>query len=296
MDHELIAQVVQAVMARLSAPDGPQGGPPPIPVEVSGRHVHLSRMDFETLFGPGKMEKASDISQPGQFLSAHRVRLIGPRGAIDRVAVLGPPRKQTQVEVSLTDAVALGLRPPVRQSGDLAGSADIYIQAGEKMLFAASSAIVAARHLHMTPADAACCGVENGQTVDVLLEGGRPLILRGVLVRADDAGKLGLHIDFDEANAAGVRDGLSCRILNLNLENAEAPRPVDKPVRTAARPEPARERLLRGEAGKAALLTGKMAEEYAREGVRVIRAQGRTLVTAQARDVLRRNNMELLQS
>lgn len=296
MDKDLIARIVQAVVAQLAARNGddarPAGG---IPVEASARHVHMSQADFEMLFGSGqRMQKAGALSQPGQYRSAHRVRLIGPKGAIERVALLGPPRKNTQVEVSRTDALALGIKAPVRQSGDLANSADIHIQVDGKVLYAPSSTIVAARHIHMSPAEAAAFGVANGQMVDVLIEGARPLVLRDVLVRADDAGSLALHIDFDEANAAGVEGELYGRIISLDLGDLPAVKPRAAAISPA--PQPKGERVLSGAAGKPALLTGRMVEEYAREGVQTVRIQGKALVTAQALDILRDKNIELLRS
>lgn len=185
---------------------------PVIPAELSARHVHLSEEDLQALFGVRTLEKVRDISQPGQFLSTLRLRLIGPKGVLENVAVLGPPRRETQVEISATDARALGIQPPVRMSGDLRGAARVTLQAGEAFL-SREAAIIARRHLHMTPPQAACYGLRDGQRVSVRVCGTRPLVLEDVAVRVTDASALALHIDADEANAAGVSGACTCELV-----------------------------------------------------------------------------------
>ena len=127
-----------------------------IEIEASGRHVHLSRVDVETLFGPGyRLNRTKDLSQPGQFACAERVTLEGPRGSLKNVVILGPERPESQVEISLTDAVALGLTPPVRLSGDTEGTPGLTLRHGDRVLRLSRGLIVAKRHIHMTPEDAA---------------------------------------------------------------------------------------------------------------------------------------------
>ena len=133
-----------------------------IELEASGRHVHLSRADVETLFGAGyRLNRTKDLSQPGQFACAERVTLEGPRGSLKNVVILGPERPESQVEISLTDAVALGLTPPVRLSGDTEGTPGLTLRHGDRVLRLSRGLIVAKRHIHMTPEDAARFGVAD---------------------------------------------------------------------------------------------------------------------------------------
>jgi len=176
-----------------------------VPIEVSARHIHLSKADAEKLFGAGFiLSKQKDLSQTGQFAAEERVKLVGPSGEIDKVRVLGPYRGQTQIEVSETDAKKLGLKPPVRDSGDLIGSSGVKIigPAGEVSL--PEGVIIALRHLHIDPATAKKLGVKNGDRVKVDVSGARDLLFENVLVRVDPSFRLALHIDTDEANAAGI--------------------------------------------------------------------------------------------
>ena len=192
-----------------------------IPAEMSGRHVHLSPEDLRALFGIDKLECVRELSQPGQFLSGSRVRLIGPKGILDNVAVLGPTRSKTQVEISATDARALGINAPVRLSGELADAAEVCIQAGGTII-CRKAAIVAKRHLHMTPADAASLGVAHGQNVSVRVLGSRPLILEDVSVRVSEQSGLALHMDTDEANAAGAGKDCKCQIVGVCRETSSS--------------------------------------------------------------------------
>ncbi|SET25117.1 Propanediol utilization protein [Natronincola peptidivorans] len=179
-----------------------------IPVEVSARHIHLSKEDMQVLFGEEYvMTKKKDLSQLGQCQYQERVTLIGPKGVIEKVAVLGPAREKTQVEISKTDAVKLGINPPVRESGDLKGSGDIFIATDKSVIKAKESVILAKRHIHMTTEDAKKLQVMDKQIVKVKLLTERPIILEDVVVRVSDKYALNLHIDFDEANAALCTSG-----------------------------------------------------------------------------------------
>ena len=172
-------------------------------VETSARHIHLSTADIETLFGAGAtLHNKKDLSQPGQFACEEKVQLVGPKGSL-MVSVLGPARKDTQVELSFTDARTLGLAGvPVRESGDVAGTPGIKLvgPAGEVAL--EQGVIIAKRHIHMTTADAAAFGVSDKEIVSVKLDTARPLIFGDVVVRVSDTYALAMHIDTDEANAA----------------------------------------------------------------------------------------------
>ncbi len=216
-----IEAIVREVVARLAN----EKKPCPdrlIPAEMSARHVHLSKEDLKTLFGLDQLECAREISQPGQYLSNCRVRLIGPKGILDNVAVLGPTRGATQVEISSTDARTLGISAPVRLSGELADAASVTIQAGS-VVITRKAAIVAKRHLHMTPEDAAAFGVRHGQSVCVRVLGSRPLILEDVPVRVSKQSALALHMDTDEANAAGAGKDCKCQIVSCAAPASCAP-------------------------------------------------------------------------
>lgn len=186
----------------------------PIPIEVSGRHVHLCQKDLESLFGAGySLTKKKELSQPGQFQSNEKVMLIGPKGVITNVSVLGPVRDHTQVEVSKTDAVALGIQAPVRESGDLKGSGSLFIAAGNSIIKADESVIVAKRHIHLTPFDAKLYRVKNGDIVKVEIKGERSLIFDDVVIRVSDKYKAAMHIDFDEANACCYLKGMNAKLV-----------------------------------------------------------------------------------
>lgn len=177
-----------------------------VEVEASGRHVHLTEADAMQLFGHGLTEKRP-LSQPGQFVCEERVTLIGPKGTLQRVAVLGPARPESQVEISLTDARLLGIEAPVRLSGDIQGTPGICISADKGEIRLSQGVIVAKRHIHMTPESAAQYGLKSGDEVRIKCLSARPLILENVAVRVSDKFATDVHIDYDEANACGYRAG-----------------------------------------------------------------------------------------
>ncbi len=176
-----------------------------VPVASSARHVHLCRADVEKLFGKGyQLQKFRDLSQPGQYACKEQVTVVGPKGKLERVRVLGPERKDTQVEIALTDSFALGIRPPVRMSGKIAGSPGCKLigSAGETDI--SEGVIVAARHLHISAEQAALFGLKDGQAVRLKSTGERAVILENVVVRAGNGHDLEVHIDTDEANALAM--------------------------------------------------------------------------------------------
>jgi len=176
-----------------------------VPIEISARHIHLSKPDLEILFGVGfELEKYKDLSQPGQYASKQTVKLIGPKGELAGVRILGPVRKETQVEVSETEARALGLNPPVRDSGNLSATPGIKIIGPNGEVMLKQGVILALRHIHIDPETAAEIGVKNYDRVKVDTSGARDLLFENVLVRVDPAFSLAMHIDTDEANAAGI--------------------------------------------------------------------------------------------
>ena len=174
----------------------------PVPIEASARHVHLSKEAVELLFGAGAtLTKKRDLSQPGEFLSEQRLKLVTAKGEIANVAVLGPERKAVQVELSMTDCRTLGIKAPVNLSGDLSGAGDVYLVSEKAVLDAKGSVIVAQNHIHMTPADAEYYGVTDGQSVSVKTNTSRPVSFDNVIIRVNKNFALAMHIDFDEANA-----------------------------------------------------------------------------------------------
>lgn len=183
-----------------------------VELEASGRHVHVTKEQAKILFGHGLTPKRP-LSQPGQFLANERLTVIGPKGEFQNVAVLGPERKEAQVEVSLTDAKTLGLKPPIRQSGDVAGSPGAMLVGSMGRVDISQGVIVAKRHIHMTPEDAACHGVKDGQVVKLQTYTGRPLIFDDVVVRVSPQFATFVHLDYDEANACGFATGDLGRIL-----------------------------------------------------------------------------------
>lgn len=175
-------------------------------VETSARHAHISQADLETLFGPGsQLTIRKDLSQPGQYASDQKITVVGPRGQMN-VTILGPTRKSTQVELSMTDARQIGLTVPVRESGDTKGSAGCKLVGPAGELDLPEGVIIAKRHIHMTPEQATEMGVKDQQVVSVKVTSkeGRSLVFGDTIVRAHPTYALAMHIDTDEANAAGA--------------------------------------------------------------------------------------------
>ena len=194
MDDQ-VTRIVDAITGRLF-----------IELEASGRHVHLTREAALTLFGHPLTPKRP-LSQPGQFVCQERVRLVTPKGSIDRVAVLGPERKACQVELSATDCVALGIDAPVRLSGDTTGSPGIVLESESGRLPLSEGVIIAQRHIHMTPEDARARGLSDRATVQLRTLTQRPLTFEEVVVRVSPEFRTYAHLDYDEANACGFRKG-----------------------------------------------------------------------------------------
>ncbi len=177
----------------------------PIPIEISAHHVHLSARDVDALFGVGyQLTYRSDLSQPGQYACVETVNLVGPRGSVANVRVLGPLRKESQVEISRTEEFKLGIKAPVRASGDLDGSPPMRIEGTRGAVDIPQGVICALRHIHMTPEDALYFGLRDGDTVMMRVEGERALVFGDTLVRVGPDYRLAMHIDTDEANAAGI--------------------------------------------------------------------------------------------
>lgn len=186
-----------------------------VEIEVSAKHVHLRQEDAETLFGKGEtLKPVRPLSQPGQFLSEQRVKLIGPKGCMERVAVLGPCRSVTQIELSRSDCVALGVKAPVRMSGDIAGSGGgLIIEGPCGSLEIREGIIVAHNHIHVTSRDSEFLKLRDKERVAVEVFSDRPLIFTDVMIRVSSEFSCKMHVDFDEANAAGIKGFTLGRII-----------------------------------------------------------------------------------
>jgi acetate kinase len=181
----------------------------PIPVEISAHHVHLAQADVEALFGPGhQLTPMHELSQPGQYACEEKVHLVGPKGRIANVRVLGPTRKETQVEIAMTEQFKLGVQPPIRQSGDLAGTPGLTLEGPYGSSQIERGVICAQRHIHMSPDDAIRFRVRDNTVVRVRVEGERQLIFGDVVVRVNPAFRLAMHIDTDEGNAGNIQTGM----------------------------------------------------------------------------------------
>ena len=202
MDEKTVESLVQTLMTRLF-----------VPLEASGRHVHLTASQAQILFGHDLIPERP-LSQPGQFLAKERVSVIGPKGRFDNVAVLGPARSKAQVEISLTDGKILGITPPVRPSGDVLGSPGARIAGPLSEISLGEGVIAAQRHIHMTPEDARQMGVRDKQAVRMQVYTERPLIFEDVQVRVSPDFATAVHLDYDEANACGFQKGDIGRILS----------------------------------------------------------------------------------
>jgi acetate kinase len=208
--------------------------PKPIPIAISARHIHLDQASFHALFGAeATPTHLRDISQPGQYACHEKVNLIGPRGRVDGVRLLGPLRSKNQIEISRTDEFALGVDAPIRDSGNVAGSAPIVVEGPKGRLALSEGLICAKRHVHMTPEDARRYEVNDGDEVEVAVSGGpRDLVFGDVLIRVSPKYKLEMHIDTDEGNAAELDRGATGEMVYTDVTSARGvlrPRRVRRP-------------------------------------------------------------------
>lgn len=213
MENSAIEQITRLVIDVLQEnQDKGQGFV--VPIGVSARHVHLTQEDVEVLFGKGHRLTPKKELMGGQFAAEEMVTLVGLKlRAIENVRVLGPCRKASQVEISATDARKLGIKAPIRESGDIAGSAPIALVGPQGALYLKEGCIVAARHIHMSPRDAEAAGLHDGDYVSVRVDNERSTMYSKVKIRVDDSFTLEMHIDTDEANAADIKQGDTCRII-----------------------------------------------------------------------------------
>ncbi|MFT9498111.1 phosphate propanoyltransferase [Anaerosolibacter sp.] len=197
----LVEKIVSEIVKRLLS----YGDEPLVPIGVSNRHVHLSKEDLEILFGPGyELTKMKDLKQPGQYAAQETVTVIGPKGKFENVRILGPVRKETQLEISISDGFVLGLKAPVRESGKTQGTPGFILKGPKGSVEKDYGVIAALRHIHMPPDYAAHFGLKDKEMVSVEVNSPRRIIFHDVLIRVSDQYVLEMHLDIDEANAGGI--------------------------------------------------------------------------------------------
>lgn len=257
-----------------------------VPAGISARHVHLSREDLDFLFGPGyELRPKSPLSQPEQFASEEQVTVTGPKGEIKGVRVLGPVRGKTQVELAITDARKVGIKPVIRLSGDIDGTPGCILTGPKGQLEIKSGVIVAARHLHLSDEQAAAYGLKNGDSVALRMDGPRPGVLENVICRVGPAHDLEVHLDTDEANALCISTG---ELLQVVMPHAGG---EDKcscgggcsgcsgKAKTEAPAQPGLK-----ESEPMDLVTERVVEDSFRQGIKVIRCLPKGIITDAARD------------
>lgn len=179
-----------------------------VPVGVSARHVHLTREHVELLFGRGyELTPLKNLSQKNQFACVEQLTLIGPKGRLEKVRILGPERKDTQVELAVSDSRRLGVSPPVRTSGDVAGTPGLLLRGPKGEVMLKNGVIIADRHIHMTPKDARWFGVSDKERVNVYIKGSKGGVLNNVVIRVSESARLDFHVDTDDANAFQLAQG-----------------------------------------------------------------------------------------
>ena len=212
MDNMEIERITRIILDSLSKKDSGTGYM--VPIGVSARHIHLTQADVETLFGKGYQLTKKKELMGGQFASNELVTIVGLKlRAIENVRILGPVRKASQVEISATDAIKLGIKAPIRESGKIEGSAPIAVVGPCGVIYLKEGCIIASRHIHMSPKDAENAGVKNGDIVSVKVDNERATTYNNVLIRVDPTFTLEMHIDTDEANAAKISTGMRAEIV-----------------------------------------------------------------------------------
>ena len=209
ISKEQIAELVKRALVEINSKSKDEKQPQGIPIGVSNRHIHLSREDLETLFGKGyELTPMKELSQPGQYACKELLTIVGPSmRPIENVRVLGPVRKASQVEISMTDSYVLKVKPPVRESGNIKDSAPIRIIGPKGIVELSEGCIIANRHIHMSPDEAIVFGVSDGDYVDIDVNGKRKTRWFDVQVRVHKDFRLEMHVDTDDANSAGIGNG-----------------------------------------------------------------------------------------
>lgn len=214
MDNQNVVMITKMVLEAIDRQKADADAGYLVPIGVSARHVHLTQEHVEQLFGKGYQLTKKKELMGGQFASNETVTIVGLKlRAIENVRILGPVRKRSQVEISATDAIRLGVKAPVRESGEVAGSAPIALVGPKGVVYLDEGCIVAKRHVHMSPQDAMAAGVKDGEIVSVRVDNERGTTFNEVKIRVDDSFTLEMHIDTDEGNAAQVSAGTTGRII-----------------------------------------------------------------------------------
>ncbi|MDO4961598.1 MAG: phosphate propanoyltransferase [Eubacteriales bacterium] len=214
-DEQLIAIITEAVQKELKSKENQ------VPVGISVRHIHLTRSDVDWLFGRNyQLTPKKALSQPGQFACEECLDIIGPKGTLTKVRVLGPERNATQVELSQTDCRTIGVNAPVRSSGDVEGTPGVILKGPRAKIEIRQGVIIADRHIHMTPADAERFGFENGDRVSVRVDGEKPGVIGNVLIRVSDKAALDMHLDTDDGNAFLLKQGQKLTVLGKENKGA----------------------------------------------------------------------------
>ncbi|MDD3377942.1 MAG: Phosphate propanoyltransferase [bacterium ADurb.Bin157] len=206
MDENQVKLIVAEVLKGIELRERIKTGK--VPVGVSNRHIHVTQSDLETLFGKGySLKDMKSLSQPGQFAAEECVIIAGPKGSIEKVRILGPVRPETQIEISMTDSYKLGVKGVVKNSGDISGTPGCVVIGPKGTVILDKGVIVAARHVHMSTSEASQMGLKDLDLVSLKTSGSRSVTFNNVLVRVSDKFALDFHIDTDEANGAGLRNG-----------------------------------------------------------------------------------------
>jgi len=284
MQQQFVQKIVEEVLQQVLRN---QPSPPhdlKIPIGVSARHVHLAQAEVEQLFGDNyQLTPKFELSQPGQFAAEETVVLAGPKGSIEKVRILGPARALSQVEVSWTDAMKLGLKPPLRISGDIKGSSPVTLIGPNGSVVLTEGLIIAQAHIHMSPADSVRFQVVDGQSVQIKVAGIRPITLSNVMIRVSEGYRLEMHVDTDEANAGLIQQGDFAEIVNgQKIDPITA-----KESLLIAKPTPEKQAIYYFE--KKLLSQMEVLEIEAQEIV----VPKRTIVTALAYDKIRELNKKL---
>ncbi len=288
MEGNILTNLISTIISKLTGYGYNIVNAAPIPVGVSNRHLHLSQADLEALYGTGyQLNVLKDLSQPGQYAAKETLTIVGPSGAIENVRVLGPVRKQTQVEIMRSDCFKLGIQAPLRESGMLAGSAPITIVGPKGSVYVKEGAIVAKRHIHMTPQDATQYGVCDGQVVSFRVNGERGLVYDNVVCRVNKSYALEAHLDMDEANAADIKNGDGVYLITGTLGAVPAERAVQEKPAIVSAPEPA------PVYNYETLVTEEIAKRAAASGTPIY-ATADAVFTPLAKDVIHANDIEVI--
>ena len=215
LNRNQLETLVKELMTRMGSTPTEEDQELGISVGISNRHIHLCQEDVEALFGSGyQLTIKKWLKQPGQYATAETVTIVGPKGSLANVRVLGPTREKSQLEISKTDSFALGVKAPINESGDLTHAGAVCVLGPKGMVTLKQNVIVAKRHIHMSPMDAAKFNVVNKQLVAIKTSGEREMIFMDTVIRVDDNFRLECHLDTAEANAASLKNGSKVTIID----------------------------------------------------------------------------------